>query len=181
MILPIRCRSARQEPPRRKERGDRFTLIVQRDRDWGLEAGRYFAAASLTRCMYQREVGQRNLRRRKLMPKISCPCGFVHNLTPIPDDGWITIRDRDYDDFTDSYITMYKVSNGGPSPREGHPRHAEYYAAAGRVLQWQGRIYECPDCHRVMWQKEGQSGVLDSGARRMRLNDLREMNLMNCL
>jgi DNA-directed RNA polymerase subunit RPC12/RpoP len=31
------------------------------------------------------------------MPKLGCPCGFVHNLTPMPDDGWVTIPDADMD------------------------------------------------------------------------------------
>src|SRR5687767_2515963 len=31
------------------------------------------------------------------MPKLRCPCGFVHDLSPIPDDGWVTVRDRDYE------------------------------------------------------------------------------------
>jgi hypothetical protein len=29
------------------------------------------------------------------MPKLACPCGFVHDLTPIPDDGWVTFPDVD--------------------------------------------------------------------------------------
>ncbi len=32
------------------------------------------------------------------MPKLGCPCGFVHNLSPIPDAGWITRRDADMDE-----------------------------------------------------------------------------------
>ena len=31
------------------------------------------------------------------MPKVLCPCGFVHDLSPIPDDGWVTVKDRDYE------------------------------------------------------------------------------------
>jgi hypothetical protein len=31
------------------------------------------------------------------MPKLGCPCGFIHDLTPIPDDGWVTIPDADMD------------------------------------------------------------------------------------
>src|SRR5262245_60339283 len=29
------------------------------------------------------------------MPKLGCPCGFVHDLTAIPDAGWITTPDAD--------------------------------------------------------------------------------------
>jgi hypothetical protein len=31
------------------------------------------------------------------MPELVCPCGFRNNLSPIPDDGWLTVRDRDHD------------------------------------------------------------------------------------
>jgi hypothetical protein len=29
------------------------------------------------------------------MPKLRCPCGFIHDLTPIPDSGWRTYLDVD--------------------------------------------------------------------------------------
>src|SRR4051795_9762675 len=32
------------------------------------------------------------------MPKLGCPCGFVHDLTPIPDAGWVTTRDVDMEE-----------------------------------------------------------------------------------
>lgn len=31
------------------------------------------------------------------MPKLACPCGFIHDLAPIPGDGWLTVRDPDYE------------------------------------------------------------------------------------
>ncbi len=31
------------------------------------------------------------------MPRLLCPCGFTHNLSAVPDDGWNTIRDKDYE------------------------------------------------------------------------------------
>ena len=43
------------------------------------------------------------------MPKLPCPCGYVHDLTPVPDGGWITVRDRDYEDRAEKYC---KPSSG---------------------------------------------------------------------
>ena len=74
------------------------------------------------------------------MPKLACPCGFVHNLSPIPDDGWLTIRDADYDRLT---------------PDKSTP-------ADERLTVWQelirrsGLLYECPECGRLMWEKPGE-------------------------
>jgi hypothetical protein len=73
------------------------------------------------------------------MPKVICPCGFPHNLSPIPDEGWVIVRDKDY---------------------EGLIR-AEMAAAAGDsgqgslVINLLGRLYECPECGRVMWSLPG--------------------------
>ncbi|KQO37017.1 hypothetical protein ASF19_20585 [Acidovorax sp. Leaf84] len=57
------------------------------------------------------------------MPKLACPCGYVHNLSPIPDDGWVVLRDRDAD--------------------------------ARSQADVESRLYECPDCNRLMWQRPG--------------------------
>lgn len=54
-----------------------------------------------------------------------CPCGFVHNLSPIPDDGFRIISDRDLD-----------------------------VAESLDDLHLRCRLmYECPECNRLMWQK----------------------------
>ena len=74
------------------------------------------------------------------MPKLGCPCGFVHNLSPIPDDGWLTIRDRDQDELTPDSST--------PSDEQIERWH-QLYAKSGL-------LYECPDCGRIMWKKRGE-------------------------
>jgi hypothetical protein len=71
------------------------------------------------------------------MPKLLCPCGFVHNLSPIPDEGWISVRDYDYDAFTEAIIAENNAPPGSPS-------------LAGRFL---GSLYECPERGRVLWSK----------------------------
>ncbi len=73
------------------------------------------------------------------MPKLGCPCGFVHNLSPIPDDGWTTVRDRDYEDLIDTEIAARDDQD-----------------AEGRVTRYHGLLYECPECGRIMWEKPGE-------------------------
>jgi hypothetical protein len=38
------------------------------------------------------------------MPKLTCLCGSTHNLTPMPDDGWRTVRDRDWETLIDTHF-----------------------------------------------------------------------------
>lgn len=73
------------------------------------------------------------------MPKLACPCGFVHNLSPIPDEGWLTIRDRDHDAIL-------------PHESEPQPDGAEVVRLA---MEASGRLYECPQCGRLMWSLPG--------------------------
>lgn len=49
------------------------------------------------------------------MPKLACPCGFVHDLSTIPDDGWQVIRDADMD----AYIQSQRAYSDGFSAPEG--------------------------------------------------------------
>ena len=73
------------------------------------------------------------------MPKLTCPCGFVHNLSPIPDDGWITIRDRDFEAVIEAELEARKEP-----------------LSEDRVTDYWGLLYECPRCGRVMWRKPGE-------------------------
>jgi hypothetical protein len=68
------------------------------------------------------------------MPKLRCPCGFTHNLTPIPDDSWRTLRDVDLD---------------------LHREAIERREASAITLS--GLLYECLQCGRLMWQKPGET------------------------
>jgi hypothetical protein len=74
------------------------------------------------------------------MPKLACPCGFVHDLSPIPDQGWVTVRDADFETLVGSE-RLGGNSGGGP-PSE--------------FVRLTGRLYECPDCGRVMWERPGE-------------------------
>ncbi len=69
------------------------------------------------------------------MPKLTCKCGYVHNLSPIPDEGWITVLDKDYEQLIEA---------------ETDPENDSFYVANTGV------IYECPECKRIMWEKPGK-------------------------
>ncbi len=73
------------------------------------------------------------------MPKLVCPSGFVHDMSPIPDNGWITVRDADYKALTESWA--------GPRTEECDPT---------AFVRLTGRLYECLKCGRVMWERPGE-------------------------
>ena len=73
------------------------------------------------------------------MPKLQCPCGFVHDMSPIPDDGWLTIRAKDYDD-------LYPSESSGPD---------EMRAQWSELMKRAGGMYVCPQCGRLMWSPPG--------------------------
>jgi hypothetical protein len=82
------------------------------------------------------------------MPKLQCPCGFVHDLTPIPDDGWLTLPDREYEQIMDAEQQRSLLHSAKPGTREW-----ERLGIADRqVIQPVRHLYECPQCGRLMWQ-----------------------------
>lgn len=82
------------------------------------------------------------------MPKIQCPCGFVHDLSPVPDAGWITVRDQDYDGLLAAEIKRAAV---------GRVDSAGAGGGLDRLINGlHGLLYECPMCHRLLWQRPGQ-------------------------
>jgi hypothetical protein len=73
------------------------------------------------------------------MPKVACPCGYVHDLSPIPDDGWLVVRDRDYEALVEA-----ELANAAGDGARGRRR-----------IDLVGRLYECPECGRIMWSASG--------------------------
>jgi hypothetical protein len=74
------------------------------------------------------------------MPKLVCRCGYVHDLSPIPDAGWITVRDADYEELV-----------------EGERRGSgEEDSPSSTFVRLTGRIYDCPVCGRVIWERPGE-------------------------
>ncbi|MBB5776595.1 hypothetical protein [Nonomuraea jabiensis] len=71
------------------------------------------------------------------MPKLVCPCGYVHDLSPIPDAGYVTFLDELSD----------AILHPGAEELDSDER-------MGLLIFKTGLLYECPDCGRVMWRKD---------------------------
>jgi hypothetical protein len=82
------------------------------------------------------------------MPKLLCPCGYIHDMSPIPDAGWVTIRDKDYDCLIQTEVQRADLAHVNPalSDRE--------------IVNVTGVLYECPDCGRLLWRQPGASDWL---------------------
>jgi hypothetical protein len=72
------------------------------------------------------------------MPQLTCLCGYVHNLTPFPDEGYKTIRDRNHD----AHFEDIRQAMGGAKDK------------ILPVLDLWGHLYECPECGRLAWTRD---------------------------
>lgn len=86
------------------------------------------------------------------MPKLICPCGYMHDLSPIPDAGWITIGDDNYEALIAAEAAA--APHDQLSPGEGEPERT--------FTRMAGLLYECPACARA------QSGLLPNSDRKRR-------------
>jgi len=69
----------------------------------------------------------------------------VHDRSPIPDAGWITVRDEDYEALLAAEAAA--DSHGQVSAGDSEPEHT--------FVRVTGALYECPTCARIMWMKPG--------------------------
>ncbi|WP_438449231.1 hypothetical protein [Gorillibacterium sp. sgz5001074] len=87
------------------------------------------------------------------MPKLYCPCGnFIHNLSNIPDDGFLTVRDRDYEELLETEKNRTKLCES--QPKSETKEWEELIISDARIIKLTERIYECPECNRLMWMKK---------------------------
>lgn len=70
------------------------------------------------------------------MPKLPCRCGYVHNLSQIPDDGFQVFPDW----ATDKLLYT----------RDTRPEDWEVAELRRTAL---ARLYSCPNCEAVMWNR----------------------------
>lgn len=86
------------------------------------------------------------------MPKLLCPCGYVHNLIPSPDHGYLVIKDAAYEALLE--VEDRRQENRGPS--QGTAEFAQLLADDTSVVGILGsRLYECPQCGRLLWRRHG--------------------------
>jgi hypothetical protein len=76
------------------------------------------------------------------MPKLTCVCGFVHDLSPTPDEGWVAVRDRDYEKLIAAEVALSKQT--GPPAAAGDEHQAV-------IFETTVCLYECPECGVLAW------------------------------
>jgi hypothetical protein len=81
------------------------------------------------------------------MSKALCVCGYVHELSTMPDEGWVLVRDRDYERLLEAETTRSELRNARP----GTPEWETLMAADATVEAATQRMYECPECGRLLW------------------------------
>lgn len=86
------------------------------------------------------------------MPKLKCPCGYVHDLSPVPDEGWVTVRDKDYERLVGVEISRLALSMA----KQGSSDWNGLVEADAELQAMHGVMYECPECGRLMWNKPGE-------------------------
>ena len=84
------------------------------------------------------------------MPKLGCVCGFVHNLSPIPDDGWVAVRDRDNEKLVAAWVALSTEKDSVAETRQQH-----YATIADSTV----RLYECPKCGVLAWWTDREQRV----------------------
>jgi hypothetical protein len=77
------------------------------------------------------------------MPKLACRCGYVHNLSPIPDDGYQVLPDWATDKL------LYAL--------ETKPEDWEIDGLRQTALS---RLFSCPNCEAIMWDRSGDGDFL---------------------
>lgn len=84
------------------------------------------------------------------MSRLWCRCGYGHDLAPIPDAGWLTVRDADYDRLLDAEHLCDELAT-----RAGGTDTADFAAAEQSVADLTGLLYECPQCGALLWKPAG--------------------------
>ena len=86
------------------------------------------------------------------MSTLWCRCGYGHDLAPIPDAGWLTVRDADYDRLLEAEHACDELA-----ARPGGTDSADFAAAEQSVADLTGLLYECPRCGSLLWKPPGEA------------------------
>ena|SRR5579871_1359228 len=81
------------------------------------------------------------------MPKLLCVCGFVHDMSPIPDDGYHVVPDRSYDRFLAIEHERQRADLREPTTEDRLTALDQEQNAIVSLM------YECPKCGRLAWLK----------------------------
>ncbi|GIP53603.1 hypothetical protein [Paenibacillus vini] len=95
------------------------------------------------------------------MPKLVCACGnYIHNLSAIPDDGFIIVHDREYEDLIETENLRTNLS--AENPEEGTKEWEKLIGADAKIMNITERVYECPVCNKLMWlRNDGKTYIYE--------------------
>jgi hypothetical protein len=74
------------------------------------------------------------------VPKLGCLCGYIHDLSPIPDEGYVIFPDAAPE------IILWPTKE-----------QVDTDERTKAIVRKTGLLYECPHCGRLMWRKQGET------------------------
>ncbi|QUH28552.1 SMI1/KNR4 family protein [Vallitalea guaymasensis] len=87
------------------------------------------------------------------MPKLRCICGYIFDLTPIPDEGYVVIRNYDYERYIEDEVFRDKSHLISKDSEEC----GKLIEADKLVVNLSGSLYECPDCGSLIWHRSNST------------------------
>jgi hypothetical protein len=84
------------------------------------------------------------------LPKLVCPCGYVHDLSPIPDAGYVLVKDTDYEALIEAETTRIRLSEELRHDPRNQALLDEQTSCDRVVFQMIRRLYDCPQCGRLI-------------------------------
>jgi hypothetical protein len=82
------------------------------------------------------------------LPKLLCDCGYIHNLSFIPDEGYIILKDKDYETLIDLEMNLKQSSSELDLVDQSN--NDLIIAQINRLNE---RLYLCPECNEIQWIK----------------------------
>jgi hypothetical protein len=80
------------------------------------------------------------------MGKLGCRCGYSHDLSPIPDAGYVVIS---YSDFLNRLEDVVIRRREFASADYDTPEWNALLQADGELAAMTTRFYQCPQCDRI--------------------------------
>ncbi len=86
-------------------------------------------------------------------PPLTCPCGYVFEVSATVSHSWIAVANLRYQEFRRNLIELPTLT----LDREKNKLAIRNLVRRGRELK--EKIYQCPKCGRIMWLKPGEKSL----------------------
>lgn len=86
------------------------------------------------------------------MPKLNCDCGYIHNLSLIPDDGFIILKDQDYEQLIE-FESNLKDADPDKQIDDIELNNLQDHIIA-QINSINERLYRCPNCNLLIWLRQ---------------------------